>query len=127
MPAILALAAALTGPDPAPALSAVQSCDRAAMSGIIRGEPHRRAEFAAAVYAEQQGISRDRAALYARLGSDATPAGKASLENGLTQLDARQRQLEDARAVERSWRDMVDELRADYLTNCAKDKGSIGG
>ncbi|MFM5916480.1 MAG: hypothetical protein ACKOOL_02990 [Novosphingobium sp.] len=127
MPAIVAIAAALAGPDPAPALSAVQTCDRAAMSGIIRGEPHRRAEFAAAIYAEQQAISRDRAALYARLGGDITLAGKTSLETGLAQLDARQRQLEDSRAVERSWRDMVDELRADFLTNCASGKGGIGG
>jgi len=127
MPPLLFLASALAGNDPASALDAVKACDRPAMSVIVRAEPHRRADWAASVYAEQQAIARDRAALLARQGSETTPAGKASLEAALLQLDARQKQLDDARAVESSWRTMIDELRADFLANCAQGKGSIGG
>lgn len=127
IPLLALLAATLAGPDPVPALEAVKTCDRQAMSGLVKAEPRRRADFAATAYAEQQSIARDRAALLARQTVESSAAGKASLDLALTQLEARQKQLEDARAVERGWRDLYDELRADYLANCAGGKGSLGG
>ena len=116
------MAAALTGPDADPARAAVQGCDKPAMARLTRAEPHRRADFAAAAYAEQQAIARERAGLYARPAGDATAAGQATLNTALAALDARQKQLDDARAVERGWRDLIDELRADYLANCTSGK-----
>lgn len=118
------LLAAFAGPDPVPALDAVKTCDRDSMMALTRAEPRRRAEWAAAAYAEQLGIARDRAGLLSA-GSPAavTPAGQASLGFALAQLDGRQRQLDDARATELSWRTLVDELRADFLANCARGKG----
>lgn len=111
------------GPDSAHALDAVKTCDRSAMMDISRAEPRRRADWAAAAYAEQQGIARDRAALFAARATTSSPAGDASFQAGLTQLESRQRKLDDARAVELSWRALVDELRADFLANCAPGKG----
>ena len=116
------LVAAFTGPDAVPALEAVKSCDRGAMADMTKAEPHRRSQFAAAAYAEQQAIARERAGLLTRPGGDPTPAGQASLTLALGALDARQKQLDDARAVESSWRMLVDELRADFLANCAQGK-----
>lgn len=120
---LIFLAAAFEGPDPAPALATVKTCDRAGMLTLTRAEPHRRSEWAAAAYAEQQAIARERAALLAPGAVPAMPAAKAGYELALANLDARQRQLEDARAVEQSWRTLVDELRADFLANCAQGKG----
>ncbi|MFM5955454.1 MAG: hypothetical protein ACKOPE_14290 [Novosphingobium sp.] len=117
------LLAAFAGPDPAPALDAVKTCDRGAMMALTRAEPRRRAEWAAAAYAEQQGIARERGALLAPGTAATTAAGKAGFDLALTGLDARQKQLDDARAVELSWRALVDELRADFLANCAQTKG----
>lgn len=120
---LIFFAAAFAGPDPASALGVVKTCDRPAMMALTRAEPRRRAEWAAAAYAEQQGIARERAALLSPGSASATPAGQASLGLALSQLDGRQRQLDDARAVELSWRTLVDELRADFLVNCAQGKG----
>jgi len=120
---LLALLAAFAGPDPAPALDAVKTCDRAAMMALTKAEPRRRTEWAAASYAEQQAIARERAALIAPGAAQPTAAGKASLDLALAGLDARQKQLDDARAVEMSWRALVEELRADFLANCAQTKG----
>lgn len=116
------LAAAFTGPDAVPALEAVKTCDRGAMADMTKAEPHRRSQFAAAAYAEQQAIARERAVLLAKPGGDSTPAGQASLALALGALDARQKLLDDARAVESGWRSLVDELRADFLANCAQGK-----
>jgi hypothetical protein len=114
-------------PDSAPALDAVKTCNRVEIRKMISGEPHRRTEFAAAAYAEQRAIAQERASLLAPpvAGPAAgTPAGQASTANGLAQLDARQKQLDDARAIERSWRDLFDEMRADFLANCNGRKDS---
>ena len=116
------LAAAFTGPDAVPALEAVKTCDRGAMADMTKAEPHRRSQFAAAAYAEQQAIARERAVLLAKPGGDPTPAGQASLTLALSALDGRQKLLDDARAVEAGWRTLVDELRADFLANCAQGK-----
>ena len=116
---LLIMAAALTGPDPDSALGAVKACDRGAMQALTKAEPHRRSEWAAAAYAEQQAIARERGLLLFPGAVPPTPAGQASLNLALAGLDARQKQLDDARAVERSWRELVDELRADFLANCA--------
>jgi hypothetical protein len=121
------LLSGLQVPDSAPALDAVKTCDRVEIRKMISNEPHRRTEFAAAAYAEQRAIARDRATLLAvptvERGAD-TPAGEASTANALNQLDGRQKQLDDARAVETSWRALFDEMRADFLANCNGRKDS---
>lgn len=112
-------------PDSAPALDAVKTCNRVEIRKMISIEPHRRTEFAAAVYAEQREIARERAALLAAPNGEqgaGTPAGQASTANALSQLDARQKQLDDARAIETSWRELFDEMRADFLANCSGRK-----
>ncbi|WP_408590077.1 hypothetical protein [Novosphingobium sp.] len=103
-------------PDSTPALDAVKTCNRVEIRKMISSEPHRRTEFAAAAYAEQRTIAQERAAILAAPVS--TPAGQASTANALAQLDGRQKQLDDSRAIERSWRDLFDEMRADFLANC---------
>lgn len=120
---LLILLAAFTGPDPAPAIQAVRSCDRAAMMAMTKAEPRRRAEWAAAAYTEQQAIARERAALLAPAVDPTSPTGKTATDLALAGLDARQKQLDDARAVEMSWRSLMDELRADFLANCVPSKG----
>ncbi len=117
-------------PDSAPALDAVKTCNRGEIRKMITSEPHRRTEFAAAAYAEQRAIAQERATLLASptpipptptpttVSGAGTPAGLASTANALNQLDARQKQLDDARAIETSWRELFDEMRADFLANC---------
>lgn len=117
------LLAPVVGPDPADAIGAVKACDRTAMAAMTRAEPRRRAEWAAAIYGEQQAIARERAVLLAP-GAATSPAGKAALDVAFASLEGRQRQLDDARAVEFSWRALVDELRADFLANCTQGKGN---
>ena len=112
-------------PDSAPALDAVKTCNRVEIRKMIREEPHRRTEFAAAAYAEQRAIARERAVLLTPSTADpaaGTLPGQASTANALNQLDARQKQLDDARAVEASWRGLFDEMRADFLANCSGRK-----
>lgn len=114
-------------PDPAPALDAVKTCNRVEIRTMISSEPHRRTEFAAAAYAEQRAIARERATLLTVPMTDpaaGTPAGQASTANALGQLDARQKQLDDARAIEMSWRELFDQMRADFLANCNGKKDS---
>lgn len=101
-------------PDAAPVLAAVQACDRGEIRTMIKEEPHRRTEFAAAIYAEQRAIAAARTSLVGGPPEAMTVA--------LAQLDARQKQLEDSRAIERAWRDLFDEARADYLANCSGAK-----
>lgn len=120
---MMTLAALMLGadvPDAAPALSAVKTCNRSEMRTIIRDEPHRRTQFAAGAYAEQRAIAQERSALLATPPSGAT--GQATTATALAQLDARQKLLDDARATEKSWRDLFDEVRADYLANCTTGK-----
>lgn len=114
-------------PDSAPALDAVKTCNRTEIRKLIASEPHRRTEFAAAAYAEQRAIASERAALLAAPIADqatGTSAGQASITNALSQLDGRQKQLDDARAIETSWRALFDEMRADFLANCNGRKDS---
>ncbi len=114
-------------PDSAPALDAVKTCNRVEIRKMISSEPHRRTEFAAAAYAEQRAIAHERATLLSPPSADpaaATPAGQASTANALGQLDSRQKQLDDARAIEASWRELFDEMRADFLANCSGRKDS---
>ncbi len=127
MMALLILADTLTTADFAPMHNAVEKCDREAMASLNKAEPHRRAEFAGAVYAEQRAIAEERAALGAPPAASGgsgngngspSPAGRASLDTARAALDARQRRLDDARAVEKAWREAVEELRADFLVNC---------
>lgn len=120
--ALFLMAAAFAGPDSAPALDAVKHCDRGAMQSLTKAEPHRRSQFAAAAYAEQQAIARDRADLLERQAKETTPTGLTAITASLAALDARQRQLDDARAVEQGWRALVDELRTDFLANCAQGR-----
>lgn len=113
-------ALSLTVPEVAPVLDAVKACSRDDMRMMIRGEPHRRTEFAAAVFAEQRAIAAERAPLLVARAS--APAGAATVDTALAQLDARQKQLDDARVTEKAWRELFDEARADYLANCTAGK-----
>lgn len=107
MISLLALLLGVVSPDPTPLRDAVTECDRSAMADLTRAEPRRRAEWAGAVYAEQRAIAAARGQV--TLG-DTT---------ALTALDQRQHQLDDARAVERAWRDYYDEYRTDFLASCS--------
>lgn len=121
MPVLIALLLGVTPPDPSPLRSAVEQCDRGAVAELVRAEPRRRAEFAAAIYREQRAVATDRAGvLTAAAGT--SPAGATNLAAARTALDARQQQLDDARAVERAWRDFVEEERADFLASCTAKK-----
>jgi hypothetical protein len=108
--------APLTAPDPSAMQEAVKACDRDAMGKLNKVEPHRRAEFAGAVYAEQVAIARARADLDATAPTSAS--GRASLETARVSLDSRQKRLDDMKLVEKAWREAVEEMRADYLGNC---------
>lgn len=104
---LIALLLGVASPDPAPLRDAVTGCDRAAMADLTRAEPRRRAEWAGAVYAEQRAIAAARGGV---------PTGDAA---AIAALDQRQHQLDDARAVERAWRDYYDEYRTDFLASCS--------
>ena len=115
---ILALslaASVVTGPDAAPALDAVKRCDTEAMQAITKAEPHRRSEWAAALYAEQQSIARERLELAARAALQPALPDDLAVQAA---LDARQRQLDVAKGVENGWRSLLEELRLDFLANC---------
>lgn len=115
----------LQTPDAVPAMAALKTCNRDEIRAITRAEPHRRTQFAAAAYAEQQAIAADRARLVGgQPASENEPSasGLATTALALAQLDARQKLLDDAKATERSWRDLYNELRADYLANCTTGK-----
>lgn len=123
MMAIPMLALALTSPDPEPLRTAVQACDRGAMASLTRAEPRRRAEWAEAIYKEQRSIAADRAAL---LPGAQSASGAATLASAKQGIESRQQQLEDARAVERAWREFYDEYRADFLSSCSVKKRDDG-
>jgi hypothetical protein len=107
---------ALTPPEYGPMHEAVRKCDRDEMGKLNKVEPHRRAEYAGAVYAEQAAIAQERANLDSTAPTSA--AGKASLEAARSALESRQKRLDDFKLVEKAWRDAVEEMRADYLANC---------
>ncbi|MDE2435033.1 MAG: hypothetical protein KGM49_02115 [Sphingomonadales bacterium] len=115
----LALMLAASSPDPDPLRTAVEACDREAMATLAKAEPRRRAEWAEAIYREQRSIAADRAAL---APAATTTAGQATLASAKSALDTRQQQLEDARGVERAWREYFDEYRADFLASCSTRK-----
>lgn len=117
MPIVLALA--VTSPDPAPLRAAVEACDRGVVADLIRSEPRRRAQWAEAVYTEQRGIAADRGGVLADASS---PSGAATLASARQGIEARQQRLDDARAVERAWREFYDEYRADFLATCSGKK-----
>ncbi|PKB13967.1 hypothetical protein B0I00_2595 [Novosphingobium kunmingense] len=119
MIALPLLALAVSSPDPEPLRAAVEACDRTAMTTLARAEPRRRAEWAEAVYKEQRAIAADRAAI---LPSAQSASGAATLASARQGLEARQEQLNDARAVERAWREFYDEYRADFLSSCSARK-----
>lgn len=123
----LLLANALVAPDAAPLSEAVTRCDRAAVAAQAQAEPGRRAEFAMGVYAEQRAIAAERAGLDAATPAVVSgPAGDASLTAARAALDARQRRLDDAVRVERAWREVNDELRAQFLAACTGRKANNG-
>lgn len=115
------LAYAMVAPDAAPLSEAVARCDRAAVSAQAQAEPVRRADFAKGVYAEQRAIASERAALDASAVTD-----ELALTAARSALDARQRRLDDAVRVERAWRDLNDELRAQFLSSCTGRKANNG-
>lgn len=121
------LLASLQVPDAAPALDAVKTCNRGEIRRMISSEPHRRTEFAAAAYAEQRAIAQERATLLAAPVTEpvaGTPEGQPATASALGQLDARQKQLDDARAVEKAWRELFDVVREDFLANCSGRRDS---
>lgn len=115
--ALFVLLSGVTTPDAAPALEAVKTCDRVEIRRMINAEPHRRTEFAAAAYAEERSIATERSSLI-NAPVSASPSGAATTATAMSAVDARQRQLDDAKAIERLWRDLFDEVRADFLANC---------
>jgi hypothetical protein len=117
----LLLAYAMVAPDAAPLSEAVSRCDRTAVSAQAQAEPVRRADFAKGVYAEQRAIATERAALDASAVTD-----ELALTAARSALDARQRRLDDAVRVERAWRDLNDELRAQFLASCTGRKANNG-
>lgn len=117
------LALAIASPDPEPLRAAVEACDRGAMASLSRAEPRRRAEWAEAIYKEQRSIATDRAAM---LPGALSPSGAATLASARQGLDARQQQLDDARAVERAWREFYDEYRTNFLGSCSGKKRDDG-
>ena len=132
MIATLILSAALAPPDPAPLRTALDRCDRGAIAALTALEPKRRAAFSGAVYDEQRAIARDRAELDGALLGPAEPATAAPAAPAATAvpmtsaapdrvraaLEARQRRLDDARTVERAWRETLEDGRAAFLAQC---------
>ncbi len=124
----LLLSAALAPPDPAPLRTALDRCDRGAIAALTALEPKRRAAFSGAVYDEQRAIARDRAELDGPLlGAEPAGAPAAAGSTAITipapdraraALEARQRRLDDARTVERAWRETLEDGRAAFLAQC---------
>lgn len=121
----LILTAGLVPPDPAPLRTALERCDKGAIAALTALEPKRRAAFSGAVYDEQRAIAAERGQLDAAvLGIDqptapqpgAAPA--TSADRLRAALDARQRRLDDARTVERAWRETLEDGRAAFLAQC---------
>lgn len=116
---VLGLAAALTPPDPAPLRAALDSCDRGAIARLTATEPRRRAAFSSAAYDEQREIAAERARIDVASLTPVAPttaADPAVAERA--RLEARQRRLDDARTVERAWRDSLEESRSAFLAHC---------
>lgn len=127
MIALLLLAVGLASPEPLPMREAVVRCDRTAMTELTRAEPGRRAQFALAAYDEQRAIVAERATLDGAAPNGASSAaGQASLDVARSGLEVRQRRLDDARAVERAWREASDELRAEFLASCTARRRDDG-
>lgn len=118
----LILAAALEAPDPAPLRSALNTCDRGAIAALTTAEPRRRATFSGLAYDEQRAIANERARLDLNLlpaqPTLANPLDPAVADRDRRALDARQRRLDDARTVERAWRESLEEARTAFLAQC---------
>ena len=127
----LVLAAGLVPPDPAPLRSALERCDKGAIAALTALEPKRRAAFSGAVYDEQRTLAEERARLDAiMIGPDAAPpaltpptaaiapSAPSGAERARAAIDARQRRLDDARLVERAWRESLEDGRAAFLAQC---------
>ena len=119
MLALAPLASVLLAPDPAPVVDAVGTCDRAAMTSVTKAEPHRRAAFAVAVFQDLRTLANERAQAEALPVLPKDASGRAALQAA---IDAKRKQVEDARATESAWRSALDELRADFLINCSGRK-----
>ncbi|WP_298198742.1 hypothetical protein [Novosphingobium sp.] len=121
------LAVAIVAPDPAPLRSALERCDKGAIAALTAIEPKRRAAFSGAVYDEQRAIAEERARLDAAPAALAGPDGPAVVtqpgaiaapDRLRAALEARQRRLDDARTVERAWRESLEDGRAAFLAQC---------
>ncbi|MBC2652968.1 hypothetical protein H7F50_15350 [Novosphingobium flavum] len=118
------LAAAIVAPDPAPLRSALERCDKGAIAALTAIEPKRRAAFSGAVYDEQRAIAEERARLDAAPAAPdgaavvTQPGAVAAPDRLRAALDARQRRLDDARTVERAWRESLEDGRAAFLAQC---------
>ncbi|MFC3594085.1 hypothetical protein ACFOON_10610 [Novosphingobium piscinae] len=124
MIAPIVLVATLVAPDPAPLRTALERCDRGAIAALTAIEPKRRAAFSGAAYDEQRAIATERAQLDAGLlgegGAVASQPGPAPAAGDRVRaaLEARQRRLDDARTVERAWRESLEDGRAAFLAQC---------
>lgn len=107
---------------------AVERCDRAAVNPMFAGEAARRSEFLLQAYKEQEGIVADRLTLadQRRALRESAPA-KASDEKQLdlqqSDLDDRQKALDDKRLLETIREEAMDSLRHYFLLNCPAGGG----
>ncbi len=102
---------------------AVAHCDRATVNPMFAGEAARRSEFLLDAYREQEAIVNDRLALAdqrrtLREGSSIKPSEQKQLDLQQSELDDRQKALNDKRLLEGIREDAMDSLRHYFLLNC---------
>jgi hypothetical protein len=108
--------------------TAVQRCERTAVNPMFAGEAGRRSQFLLDAYKEQEGIVADRLALadQRRALRESGPV-KASDEKQLdlqqSDLDDRQKALDDKRLLENIREQAMDSLRHYFLLNCPAGGG----
>ena len=111
---------------------AVARCDREAVNPMFSGEAQRRSQFLLDAYHEQEGIVNDRLTLAdqrrtLRQATDVKAADEKELQKQLdaqqTDLDDRQKALNDKRMLEGIREDAMDSLRHFFLLNCPAGTG----
>ena len=107
---------------------AVTRCDRAAVNPMFAGEAARRSQFLLDAYKEQEGIVTDRAALTEqrrtlRDGGSVKEADQKLLDQQQSDLDDRQKALNDKRMLEGIREDAMDSMRHYFLLNCPAGGG----
>jgi hypothetical protein len=100
---------------------AASACDRGAMSKAWKDEVARHSAFIVTAIAEQRAIADARIALAERRRKSRTmgpPESEAVLSVAATDIDDRQRALDDQRTLDRMRQDAVSYFRQQYLTEC---------